>query len=94
LPEEQHAWLEELLGRCRFPGADETVPYVCLLDTGINNGHPLITPALSDLDLHTVEPAWGTNDAQGHGTALAGLTIAGNLTEALALDEPIRLGIV
>ena len=92
LPEEQHAWLEELLGRCRFPGADETVPYVCLLDTGINNGHPLITPALSDLDLHTVEPAWGTNDAQGHGTALAGLAIAGNLTEALALDEPIEIG--
>jgi len=91
LPEEQPARLDELLGRCRFSGANERVPYVCLLDTGINNGHPLIAPALSDLDLHTVEPEWGTDDAEGHGTALAGLALAGNLTEALASDETIEI---
>jgi len=92
LPEEQPAWLDELLGRCRFSRSDERVPYVCLLDTGINNGHPLIAPALSDLDLHTVEPAWGTDDAEGHGTALAGLALAGDLTDALASDDPIEIG--
>jgi hypothetical protein len=92
LPEEQPAWLDELLGRCRFSRADERVPYVCLLDTGINNGHPLIAPALADSDLHTVEPAWGTDDAEGHGTALAGLALAGDLTDALASGEPIEIG--
>ncbi len=92
LPEEQPEWMDELLGRCRFSGTDERVPHVCLLDTGINNGHPLVAPALANADLHTVEPAWGTDDAQGHGTAMAGLALAGDLTEALASNEPIEIG--
>ena len=91
-PEEQPAWIDELLSRCRFSRADEPVPYICLLDTGVNNGHPLIAPALVDSDLYTVEPAWGTDDAEGHGTALAGLALAGDLTDALVSDEPIEIG--
>ena len=91
-PEEQPAWMDELLDRCRFSRADDPVPYVCLLDTGVNNGHPLIAPALADSDLHTVEPAWGTDDTEGHGTAMAGLALAGDLTDALASDEPIEIG--
>lgn len=90
--EEQPEWMDELLDRCRFPEADDPLPYICLLDTGVNNGHPLIAPALDDSDLHTVEPAWGTDDAEGHGTAMAGLSLAGDLTDALALDEPIEIG--
>ncbi len=65
---------------------------MCLLDTGINNGHPLIGPQLADLDLHTVEPAWGTDDADGHGTAMAGLALAGDLTEAIASGESVEIG--
>lgn len=90
-PEEQPSWVDELLGRCRFSGAGERVPYVCLLDTGINNGHPLIAAALADSDLHTVEPAWGTDDTEGHGTAMAGLALAGDLTEALTSNEAIEI---
>jgi len=82
-PEEQPEWLNDLLARVQFAESDETVPYVCLLDTGINNGHPLIAPQLADPDLHTVEPAWGTDDTEGHGTAMAGLALAGDLTEAM-----------
>jgi hypothetical protein len=92
MPEEQPAWLRELLDRCQFANADEQVPYVCLLDTGVNNGHPLIAPALADSDLHTVEPAWGMNDAEGHGTAMAGLALVGNVTDALAVDESMEIG--
>ncbi len=91
-PEAQPAWLDELLGRSRFAGTEERVPHVCLLDTGINNGHPLIALALADADLHTVEPAWGTDDADGHGTAMAGLALTGNLTEALDSNELIEIG--
>jgi hypothetical protein len=91
-PEEQPAWMDELLGRCRFSRSDDPVPYICLLDTGVNSGHPLIAPALADSDLHTVEPAWGTDDAEGHGTAMAGLALAGDLTDALASDAPIEIG--
>jgi len=91
-PEQQLAWMGELLGRCRFPTDGDSVPYICLLDTGVNNGHPLIAPTLADSDLHTVEPAWGTDDIGGHGTAMAGLALAGDLTDALASDVPIEIG--
>lgn len=90
--EEQPAWLDELLDRCRFPGTNNSAPYVCLLDTGINKGHPLLAPVLSDSDLHTVNPSWGIDDAEGHGTAMAGLVLAGDLTSALDSNEPIEIG--
>ncbi|MFK5981085.1 MAG: S8 family peptidase [Rhizobiaceae bacterium] len=92
LPVEQPEWLAELIDRTRFPGSEERVPYVCLLDTGVNNGHPLIAPVLDDLDLHTVEPAWGTDDVVGHGTAMAGLTLMGNLALVLDSGEAIEVG--
>ncbi len=91
-PEEQPEWLDDLLDKCRFPGEEEQVPHVCLLDTGINNGHPLIAKALAASDLHTVEPAWGIHDAQGHGTAMAGLALAGDMTTRLSSDTLVEIG--
>ena len=90
LPEEQSTWMDELLGRCHFSGTNESVPYVCLLDTGINNGHPLIASALADSDLHTVEPAWGMDDTEGHGTAMAGLALTGDLTDSSRFKRTYR----
>lgn len=90
-PEEQPEWLDDLLNRTRFAEPDETFPHVCVLDTGINNGHPLIAPQLADSDLHTVEPAWGTDDAEGHGTRMAGLVLAGDLTEAIISGQPVEI---
>lgn len=90
-PGEQSDWLDDLLSRARFAGPDDPVPYICLLDTGINNGHPLIAPALADPDLHSVEPAWGTEDAEGHGTSMAGLALAGDLTNVLTSREPFEI---
>ena len=88
--EEQSEWLDHLLERTSFNGGPEA-PYVCLLDTGINRGHPLISPILDAGDLHTVEPAWGTTDDAGHGTEMAGLAIAGNLTEVLDRNDDIEV---
>jgi hypothetical protein len=90
-PCEHPAWIEEMLKRTRFAGAGEPAPYVCLLDTGVTRGHPLLAPALSTEDMHTVEPGWGTNDAVGHGTAMAGLALAGNLVEPLDSKEPVEI---
>jgi len=90
--DEQPAWVQELLGRTQFAEADEEVPYVCVLDTGVNRGHPLLGPGLDAADTHTVEPAWGTDDDDGHGTSMAGLALIGDLTAALATQEPIQLG--
>ncbi len=90
-PNEQREWLEDLLARTRFTPDGNVVPHVCLLDTGINRGHRLIAPALAAIDLHTVEPAWGKNDTHGHGTAMAGLALAGNLTKQLGSRDGVEI---
>ncbi len=83
-PEEQSAWLDELRGRLTIPNPADDVPHVCVFDTGINHGHPLISLALDDVDRHSVEPAWGLDDLEGHGTEMAGLALLGNISDALA----------
>lgn len=88
--EEQSEWLDHLLERTTFNGGIEA-PHVCLLDTGINRGHPLISPVLKPEDLHSVEPSWGTNDDAGHGTELAGLAIAGDLSDILDDNADIEV---
>ena len=88
-PSDQLEWLDDLLARARYPLVDEDVPYVCLLDTGVNRGHRLLSPALTRDDLHTVEPGWGTDDRVGHGTEMAGLALAGDWTKLLAGSGPV-----
>ena len=87
--EEQQGWVENALGRMTVADGDDSTPRVCLLDSGVNRAHPLLEPLLDSADLHTVEPAWGTDDQANHGTGLAGLVGFGDLTEALASDAPI-----
>ncbi|MCY4389418.1 MAG: S8 family peptidase [Desulfurellaceae bacterium] len=90
-PDEQREWLEDLLARTEYTSNSEGVPYICLLDTGVNRGHQLLAPALAANDLHTVEPGWGTDDADGHGTQMAGLSLAGDLTPLLAGNNPVEI---
>lgn len=90
--EEQQAWTEELLGRLTLAGGEDGTPRVCILDTGVTHGHPLLRPLMEDSDLHTVNPAWGVDDAANHGTGLAGLAAYGDLTEVLASAHPVEVG--
>lgn len=90
-PGEQPAWLDDLRARLTVPGQGAEVPHVCLFDTGVNHGHPLIASGLAAADLHTVEPGWGVNDGDGHGTEMAGLTLAGNLMDALASQDLLEV---
>src|SRR3546814_20507711 len=50
---EQWEWVENLAGRLEAP--DEDAPYVCLLDTGVNEAHPLLAPVTNNDDLHRSE---------------------------------------
>jgi Subtilase family len=80
---DQHPWVNDLAERITWPGAD--VPAACVFDTGINRAHALIEPALAENDLHALRQEWGTDDqhADGHGTAMAGLVLHGDLTAPL-----------
>ncbi|MCX7144159.1 MAG: S8 family peptidase [Proteobacteria bacterium] len=89
-PPEQHEWVENLLNRTTFAAGQ--VPYVCLLDTGVNRGHPLLAPGIDVNDMHTYEPAWGPQDDDGHGTQMAGIALYGDLTEPMASNAPMLLG--
>ena len=89
--DEQREWLEDLLARAQYTPDGEGIPHVCLLDTGVNRGHRLLGPALAANDLHSVEPGWGTDDANGHGTRMAGLALAGDLTPLLAGSNSLEL---
>jgi hypothetical protein len=81
---DQHEWSDDLARRIVWPASD--VPRVCVLDTGVNRGHALIEPALATTDLHTLDAAWGVDDQDdaGHGTAMAGMALHGDLTAALS----------
>lgn len=67
---------------------------VCLLDSGINETHPLLAHLVSIIHVDTVDPSWGTNDSwrfPGHGTAMSGIIFFGDLSEALVSRESIRI---
>lgn len=90
-PEEQPEWADNLLQRLAVPNEGDAVPHVCVLDTGVNRDHPLLASALGSSDLHTIEPGWGTNDNQGHGTEMAGLALLGDLAPVLVSGEPVTI---
>lgn len=82
--EEEANWGGNLQGRLIHQHAGNS--YVTLLDTGVNQGHPLLAQMVNGGDVHTVEPSWGTDDSNGHGTELAGLALFGDLTSTLSDD--------
>ncbi|MCW4001537.1 MAG: S8 family peptidase [Candidatus Bathyarchaeota archaeon] len=89
---EQQNWVENLLQRIEL--VDSNVK-VCLLDSGVNNGHQLLQPLIDDANTLTVDNAWGTNDHSplrgGHGTLMAGIAGYGKLEEALISGNIISL---
>lgn len=88
-PEDQGAWAQELRDRVTPPSP--LAPAVCVLDTGVTRGHPLLEASLDVADCHSCDPAWGTHDHQGHGTAMAGLALYGDLTPVLAGTQQVTL---
>lgn len=85
---ENNQWVDEALRMATFT---KTNNFICILDTGINNGHSLIAPVLDDPNLMTVEPGWGLNDSDGHGTKMAGVATYGNLNAILENHNPVEI---
>ncbi|MEQ0770668.1 S8 family peptidase [Paraburkholderia tropica] len=88
---EQQDWLSDALRLTEFPPGADDIPRVCLLDSGVNRGHPLLAPLLDEGDTHTVDPTWGTDDTANHGSGLAGLAAYGDLIDVLGSAIPITL---
>ncbi len=86
---EQTERVEELAARSTYPSDDRVA--VCILDTGVNNGHALLGPLLASTDLHAVDPLWSKSDLDGHGTLMAGLAAYGDLQEAITHGQPVQL---
>jgi len=87
--QDQKDWVGELKGRVSInPNTDVSL---CILDTGVNNVHPLLEGILKDDDKHTFLPTWGVNDHDSHGTEMSGIAAYGNLNEYLSSTDDIEL---
>lgn len=88
-PADQRGFVDDLVGRLDQPPLE--APAICLLDTGIDAGHPLISLALPPSDAHACDPQWGTADRRGHGTQMAGVALYDDLGRALLSQQPMAL---
>lgn len=90
-PFEQAEFVEELRERIDFHNEKDIS--ILVLDQGVNNEHTLLDGALKPEDLHTYLKDWGTNDhsPNGHGTAMSGLALLGDLTPLLNSSDKISV---
>jgi len=88
-PAEQNYWVEDLIRRLSVDRNSRVS--VCILDTGVNNGHSLISPVLLTQDCQCVIAEWGEHDHKGHGTLMAGLAAFGDLKSKLESSELVHL---
>lgn len=88
---EQQNWVNDLLGRIEL--VDSNVK-ICLLDSGVNNGHQLLQPLIDDANTLTVDNVWGTDDHEsgaGHGTLMAGVAGYGKMEQVLVSHNQVLL---
>lgn len=78
---DQADWVNDLLQRSSFE--DSSGVSVCVLDSGVTAGHPLLQPLMNLADAMAVDPAWGSHDHGRHGTLMSGLAGYGDLQAAL-----------
>ena len=88
---DQVQWVKDLLSRLKI---DKSNIKVCLLDSGVNNGHQLLQPFLAGEDCLTVDTRWGTDDHEagsGHGTLMAGIVAFGDIEKAMLENGEISI---
>jgi len=85
----QSQWSEDLVSRTKIN--PDTITRVCVLDTGINCGHPLLNSVIHISDCQSVKSSWGINDHNGHGTLMAGVATYGDLISCLNGNDRISI---
>jgi len=88
---EQAEWAVDLLNRLVLKDSKINI---CLLDTGVNNGHVLLSQLLNDKHCLTVKSEWGVTDHEersGHGTLMAGIAAYNEIESLLNTNEEIEI---
>ena len=86
--EEQAQFVEKLSNRTQR--AEPNAPFIGILDTGINRGHPLLEPLIPEANNLTIKTDWGAADDDDHGTQMAGLCLFGDLALVLGNSGPVK----
>lgn len=89
---EQKEWVDELKERIHFDFSEQS-SFICLLDSGINYTHPLISPATKEELVQSYNPDWGVEDnfytTRGHGTEMIGIALYHDLKECMLSEDEI-----
>lgn len=85
---EQREWVDDL--RSRLEINNDTDSVVCVLDSGVNNGHPLLGLVIPQKNCGTVV-GQGIADGNGHGTRMCGTVIYGDMSSCLANNQKIQI---
>lgn len=88
----QEAFIDDLKARIISTIEDNPIS-VCLLDTGVNIGNPLLKEHIKEDHLDSIEPSWTNSDAyrHGHGTQMAGIILYGDLSEPMSSNSPVEI---
>lgn len=68
-----------------IPAPIKSATRICILDSGINSNHPLLRSAFGEED--SFIEGQGPEDEAGHGTAVAGIALYGELEKCLAAGQ-------
>ncbi len=86
---EQQEWIDDLQQRLQAAGAGS--PVVCILDTGIQDSHPLLIDSITAADIHVADANWQARPIHPHGTEMAGLALFGDLRDAITTPQTVHL---
>ncbi len=75
----------------RIVAPPDTAPRTVLMDSGVNATHVLLKDAFSPGSRKVAHPEWSITDHSGHGTAMAGIALFGDLERLVAKSGPIPL---
>jgi hypothetical protein len=88
-PRDQKDFADDLLRRLQISNPNNV--FICILDSGIMQKHPLIEPHLQISNCHSHDATSGGVDSKGHGTGMAGLAVYGDLFDVLMNTVPVQL---